>query len=84
MVRIRMTRVGRKNMAYWRIGVFDARTRRDGEPIEYIGSYNPHAKKAEEKVSIDRERVEHWVSKGAQLTDSVAALLKSTGDLAKA
>ncbi len=84
MVRIRMTRVGRKNMAYWRIGVFDSRTRRDGKPIEYIGSYNPHADKAEEKLTIDRERVEHWLAKGAQLTDSVAALMKSTGAAAKA
>ena len=55
-------------MAYWRIGVFDARTRRDGKPIEYIGSYNPHATKAEEKLTIERERVDYWVGKGAQLT----------------
>jgi small subunit ribosomal protein S16 len=84
MVRIRLTRVGRTNMAYWRIGVFDSRTRRDGKPIEYVGSYNPHAKKAEEKLTVNRERVEHWLSKGAQLTDSVAALLKSPGAAVKA
>jgi len=70
-------------MAYWRIGVFDSRTRRDGKPIEYIGSYNPHAKKAEDKLTIQRERVDYWLSKGAQLTDPVAALLKATGAAAK-
>jgi small subunit ribosomal protein S16 len=79
-----MTRAGRTNMAYWRIGVFDSRTRRDGKPIEYIGSYNPHAKKAEDKLSIERERVDYWLSKGAQLTESVAALLKTAGAAAGA
>ena len=71
-------------MAYWRIGVFDSRTRRDGKPIEYIGSYNPHAKKAEEKLAIDRERVDYWLSKGAQPSEAVATLLKTVGAASKA
>ena len=64
-------------MAYWRIGVYDARTRRDGEPIEYIGSYNPHQEKAEEKLTINRERMQYWVSKGAQPSEAVTTLLKA-------
>ena len=71
-------------MAYWRIGVFDARTRRDGEPIEYVGSYDPHGKKADEKLTINRERVDYWVGKGAQLTEAVANLLKTAGAESKA
>ncbi len=79
MVRIRLARFGRKNKAYWRIGAFDAHTRRDGRPIEYLGSYDPHKTKDEEKVQLDRERVEYWLSKGAQPTETVASLLKKAG-----
>ena len=64
-------------MAYWRIGVYDAHTRRDGEPIEYIGSYDPHQEKAEEKLTINRERMQYWVSKGAQPSEAVTSLLKA-------
>ena len=79
MVRIRLTRTGRKGKAYWRIGAFDARTRRDGKPIEYLGSYDPHATKDEDKVQLNQERVEHWLSKGAQPTETVAQLLRKQG-----
>jgi small subunit ribosomal protein S16 len=79
MVRIRLSRCGRKNKAYWRIGAFDSRTRRDGAPIEYLGSYDPHKEKAEEKVSVNRERVQYWLSKGAQPSETVAQLLRKIG-----
>ena len=79
MVRIRLTRTGRKDKAYWRIGAFDARTRRDGKPIEYLGSYDPHKEKDEEKVQLKRERVEYWLSKGAQPSETVAQLLRKQG-----
>jgi len=64
-------------MPYWRIGVFDSRTRRDGKPIEYIGSYDPHQEKPEDKITVNLERFQYWVSKGAQPTEAVANLLKS-------
>lgn len=79
MVRIRLARFGRKNKAYWRIGAFDSHTRRDGEPIEYLGSYDPHQEKDEDKVSVNQERVEYWLSKGAQPTETVAQLLRKVG-----
>ncbi|MGD2174340.1 MAG: 30S ribosomal protein S16 [Candidatus Brocadiaceae bacterium] len=79
MVRIRLTRCGRRNSAYWRIGAFDKRTRRDGEPIEYLGSYDPHQEKDEDKISVDKDRVEYWLSVGAQPSDSVADLLRRAG-----
>jgi small subunit ribosomal protein S16 len=72
MVKIRLTRTGRKGKAYWRIGAFDARTRRDGKPIEYLGSYDPHKEK-------DEERVQYWLSKGAQPTETVAQILRKQG-----
>ncbi len=79
MVKIRLARVGRRNKAYWRIGAFDAKTRRDGRPLEYLGSYDPHQEKDEDKVTIKRERVEYWLSQGAQPTETVAQLLKKQG-----
>ena len=79
MVRIRLTRAGRKKKRYWRIAAFDSRTRRDGRAIEYLGSYDPHKEKPEEKVQVRRERVEYWLSKGAQPTDTVAQLLRKIG-----
>lgn len=79
MVRIRLARVGKRNKAYWRIGAFDKRTRRDGRPIEYLGSYNPHAEKPEDKVTVDRERVEYWIENGAQPSETVASLLEKIG-----
>lgn len=74
-----MMRTGRKHVAMWRVGAFDQRTRRDGRPIEYLGYYNPHKEKPEDKLSVNRERVEHWLSKGAQPTRTVASLLKKVG-----
>ena len=79
MVRIRLTRVGRRNLSRWRIGAFDQRTRRDGRPIEYLGSYNPEAEKDEDKVSVNLERVQYWLALGAQPTSTVASLLKKAG-----
>jgi small subunit ribosomal protein S16 len=79
MVRIRLARCGRRNKAYWRIGAFDARTRRDGRPIEYLGSYDPHQVKDEDKISVDRGRVGYWLSVGAQPTEAVAQLLRKAG-----
>ena len=79
MVRIRLARGGRRNKAYWRIAAFDSRTRRDGAPIEYLGSYDPHQEKDEDKVSVNKERVEYWLSVGAQPTETVARLLRKQG-----
>ena len=52
----------------------DSRTARDSSFVEIVGHYNPRTKPA--KVQIDRERIDHWVAKGAQLSDTVRTLLK--------
>jgi small subunit ribosomal protein S16 len=61
------------------VGAFDARTRRDGQPIEYLGSYDPHQEKPEDKLQVNKDRVEYWLSKGAQPSETVAKLLKVQG-----
>ena len=74
-VRIRLKRMGRKGLAFYRICAFDSRTKRDGKALEVLGTYDPHADEGK-KVNVKRERVEHWLKNGALPTDKVALLLK--------
>ena len=76
MVVIRLSRGGAKKRPFYRIVVADQRFKRDGRYIERIGFYNPSARGKEEGLRLARERVEHWVSKGAQLSTRVATLVK--------
>lgn len=78
MVRIRLTRIGRKNRPYYRIAVFDARTKRDGKYLENIGTYDPLAKEAAKRFQIKKDRLKYWLSQGARPTDSVRLHLKKT------
>ena len=79
-VRIRLTRTGRKNKPYWRIAVFDARTRRDGRFLENLGTYDPYQKNPDNKINLNQDRFDHWVSNGALPTDALARLLKHTSN----
>jgi small subunit ribosomal protein S16 len=74
-VRIRLTRMGRKNLAQWRVAVFDSRTRRDGKYLEMLGLYLPH-EKPEKKFRLDVARYNHWLSVGALPSPAVDRLLK--------
>jgi len=78
MVTIRMARGGSKKRPFYQIVVTDSRNRRDGRFIERVGFFNPVARGNEERLRIDRERVEHWVSQGAQTSERVASLLKQS------
>ena len=82
-VRIRLTRTGKKNEAYWRIAVFDSRTRRDGRFLENLGVYDPSVAKADAKVKINIERYNAWVKQGALPTESLARILKHAGQIKK-
>jgi small subunit ribosomal protein S16 len=73
-VKIRMKRVGTKNVPVFRIVVADGRSPRDGKFIEEIGTYQPLKK--DNNFTIDLERVKYWVSKGAQPSDTVASFIK--------
>ncbi len=74
MVRIRLKRVGTTNSPAYRIVVADSRSPRDGRFIEEIGTYQPQKKS--DKFTLDLERAEYWVSKGAQPSETVASFLK--------
>jgi small subunit ribosomal protein S16 len=75
MVTIRLSRGGSKKRPFYHVNVSDSRTSRDGRFIERVGFFNPSARGAEEVLRIDVERVEFWLSKGAQLSDRVAKLV---------
>jgi small subunit ribosomal protein S16 len=66
--------MGSKKRPFFRVVVTDSRTARDSSFVEIVGHYNPRTKPA--KVQIDRERIDHWVGKGAQLSSTVRTLLK--------
>lgn len=76
MVTIRMARGGAKKRPFYNIVVTDSRNRRDGSFIERLGFFNPIAAGSEERLRIDRARVDYWISKGAQASERVASLLK--------
>jgi small subunit ribosomal protein S16 len=80
-VKIKLKRLGKIREPYYRIVVADARTKRDGRAIEEIGKYHPKAEPS--FIQVDSERVQHWLSVGAQPTDPVRVLLKITGDWQK-
>ena len=76
MVIIRLSRGGAKKRPFYHISVADSRNARDSRFIERIGFFNPTARCQEEGLRIDLDRVEYWQSKGAQLSDRVAKLVK--------
>jgi small subunit ribosomal protein S16 len=80
-VKIKLKRLGKIREPYYRIVVADARTKRDGRAIEEIGKYHPKADPS--LIEVNSERVQHWLSVGAQPTDPVRVLLKITGDWQK-
>ena len=80
-VKIRLQRHGKKNFAFFHIVVADSRKRRDGRIIEEVGRYNPMT--APKTINLDLEKITDWQSKGAQVTDAVAALIKAANDGAK-
>jgi small subunit ribosomal protein S16 len=84
MVIIRLSRGGSKNRPYYHVVVADSRNRRDGRFIERLGFYNPIAPEGSEGLRIAMERIGHWQSKGAQLSDAVAKLVKRAGATAAA
>lgn len=77
MVKIRLMRMGMKGAPSYRVVIADARSPRDGRIIENIGWYNPRTEPS--TITIDADRAKHWLSVGAQPTDSVVSLLIRSG-----
>ena len=79
-VSIRLSRGGAKKRPYYRIVVADSRNARDGRFIEKVGTYNPLlAKDSPERVKLDADRIQHWLSVGAQPSDRVLRFLDAAG-----
>ena len=73
MVAIRLRRAGSKKRPFFRVVVTDSRAARDSSFVEILGHYNPRTKPA--VVNVDKERVDYWIKKGAQPSDSVRTLI---------
>jgi small subunit ribosomal protein S16 len=80
-VRIRLLRMGKIRNPQYRIVVADSRTPRDGRAIEYVGLYHP--KEEPSRIEVNSDRVQHWLSVGAQPSEPVVAILSKTGDWQK-
>lgn len=76
MVVIRLARSGAKKRPFYHLVATDKRSRRDGRYIERLGYYNPIAAGGETKLHINGDRIEYWLSVGAQLSDRAASLYK--------
>ena len=79
MVRIRLWRGGKKGRPSYRVVVVDSKSRRDGRVIENVGHYDPLTDPATIRLSVDR--IQSWIDKGAQMSDSVKSLLKKAETL---
>lgn len=79
MVVIRLARGGAKKRPFYSVVVADSRTRRDGRFIERIGFYNPIATEKEEGIRIASDRLNYWKDQGAQMSMTVARLVKQSG-----
>ncbi len=73
MLSIRMTRVGSKKKPHFRVVVSEARSALQSNVVENLGTYNPRSKPA--KVELNKERVQHWLGRGAKPSNSVRTLL---------
>ena len=78
MVVIRLSRGGSKKRPFYHLVVQDSRKSRDGRFIERVGFFNPVATGGEERLRLERDRIEYWVSQGAQPSERVASLIKAS------
>ncbi|UCG16277.1 MAG: 30S ribosomal protein S16 [Phycisphaerales bacterium] len=78
-VRLRLKRFGRRHRPCYRVTAMDSRNARDGRVIEELGLYQPISHDPEKQVVLNRERIEYWLSVGAQPSDTVRSLLKQQG-----
>lgn len=82
MVTIRLARGGAKKRPFYQVVVTDSRNPRDGRFIERIGFFNPIAAGGEQRLRLDAERLQYWLTAGAQPSERVAQLIKDNGKAA--
>lgn len=80
-LKIRLARGGSKKRPFYSIVIADVRSPRDGRFIEKVGTYNPILAKDGDRVTMNKERIEYWISKGAKPTDRVLRFLDAEGML---
>ena len=80
-VKLRLKRTGRKHLPCYRLNAIDSRAPRDGRAIEELGLYDPLQKDPDKQINFKRERIEYWLSVGAQPSETVANLLETAGIL---
>ena len=73
MLMIRLARIGARKQPYYRVVVIEKARARNGRPVEVVGTYNPRTNPA--SIDLKRDRIDYWVSKGAQLSDRVGKLV---------
>lgn len=78
-VKLRLMRMGKKKQPTYRLVAADSRSPRDGRFIEILGTYAPRSEPSE--IKVNSERVRHWLSKGAQPTETVEKILRISGDM---
>jgi small subunit ribosomal protein S16 len=81
-VSIRLRREGAKNRPYYKVVVADSRSPRDGKFIEIIGTYDP--KKPDHNSTLEMDRAQYWIARGAQASDTVRSLIKKNKRMATA
>ena len=79
MVRLRLQRLGRRNRPFYRLVAMDQRRRREGPVLENLGTYDPVAPAQDKQIVINDERVKHWLSQGAQPSETVRDMLAKRG-----
>jgi small subunit ribosomal protein S16 len=78
-VRIRMKRLGRKNRPFYRLCAIDQRSPRDGRVLEELGHYDPMCKDIDARALLKGDRIDYWLSVGAQPSENVHVLIKKYG-----
>ena len=82
MLKLRLTRLGRKKVPFYRIAAMEALTRRDGKAVAYLGTFNPLAEEGKQVV-LKEEEILKYLSNGAQPTETVKSILTKAGIWAK-
>lgn len=73
-LKIRLSRIGSTHQPHYRIVVAETRSRRDGDAVETVGTYDPRTKG--QQVNLRLDRVDYWISKGAKPTDTLHSIIK--------
>lgn len=81
-LKIRLTRVGSIHNPHYRVVVAEARSRRDGDAVELLGTYAPRARG--KQIELDLDRVDYWISKGAKPTNTLGSMIKKARKAAAA